>query len=87
MSRYQITFKSSAAKEFRKLSPAIKQRIQITVNQLQDNPRPSGFVNLKGDSGLFRVRVGDYRIVYEINDTQKKLCITRVRHRRDVYRD
>ncbi len=87
MSQYQITFKSSAAKEFKKLPLSIKKRIRDAINQLRENPRPSGVVKLKGEEGLFRIRVGDYRVVYEIEDTDKKLCVTRVRHRQDVYKD
>ena len=87
MNPYQIKFKSSAAKEFRKLPISIKQRIQDAVNQLVENSRPSGVVKLRGDSNLFRIRVGDYRVVYEINDLDKRITVTRVRHRRDVYRD
>lgn len=87
MSRYQIVFKSSAAKEFRKLPLSIKKRIQDATNQLADDSRPSGVVKLKGNDSLFRIRVGEYRIVYKIDDANQKLSITRVRHRRDVYRD
>ena len=62
MNEYQIKFKSSAAKEFRKLPFLIKERIQEAVTQLTENPRPSGVVKLKGDDRLFRIRIGDYRI-------------------------
>ena len=87
MSKYQIKFKSSAAKEFKKLPSLIKRRIQEAVNQLTENPRPSGVVKLKGDDRLFRIRLGEYRIVYEIDDSAKLVRVTRVRHRKDVYRD
>jgi mRNA interferase RelE/StbE len=87
MNNYQIKFKSSAAKEFRKLPSIVKERIQETINQLIENPRPSGVVKLKGDDRLFRIHIGDYRIIYEIDDSAKLVFITRVRHRQDVYRD
>ncbi len=87
MNEYQIKFKSSAAKEFRKLPSHIKERIREAVNQLTENPRPSGVVKLKGDDQLFRIRISDYRIVYEIDDLAKLVRVTRVRHRKDVYRD
>ena len=87
MNEYQIKFKSSAAKEFRKLPPLIKERIREAVNQLTKNPRPSGVVKLKGEDRLFRIRIGEYRIVYEIDDSAKLVLVTRVRHRKDVYRD
>jgi mRNA interferase RelE/StbE len=87
MNEYQIKFKSSAAKEFRKLPSEIKERIREALNQLTENPLPSGVIKLKGDEGLFRIRIGDYRIVYEIDDSVKLVRVTRVRHRKDVYRD
>lgn len=57
MNEYHISFKSSAAKEFRKLPLAIKERIRDAVNRLTENPRPSRVVKLKGDEQLFRIRV------------------------------
>ena len=87
MNEYQIKFKSSAAKEFRKLPSGIKERIREAVNQLTENPRPSGVVKLRGEDRLFRIRIGDYRIVYEIDDSAKLVRVTRVRHRKDVYQD
>jgi mRNA interferase RelE/StbE len=87
VNEYQVKFKSSAAKEFRKLPSGIKERIRQAVNQLTENPRPSGVVKLKGEDRLFRIRIGEYRIVYEIDDSAKLVRVTRVRHRQDVYRD
>jgi mRNA interferase RelE/StbE len=87
MNEYQIKFKSSAAKEFRKLPSKIKERIREAFNQLTENPLPAGVVKLKGEDRLFRIRIGNYRIVYEIDDEVKLVLITRVRHRKDVYRD
>jgi len=84
---YHIKFKTSAAKEFRKFSPQLKQRLQIAINTLKQSPRPAGSIKLKGSDDLYRFRVGDYRIVYQINDEIKIILITRVRHRRDVYSD
>ncbi len=55
---------------------SIKKRIRDAINQLKENPRPSGVVKLKGEERLFRVCVGDYRVVYEIDDADKKLCVT-----------
>ena len=84
---YDIKFKASAAKEFRKFSPHLKQRLQIAINSLKNNPRLVGYTKLKGSDNLYRFRVGDYRIVYQIDDEIKVILITRVRHRRDVYSD
>ena len=87
MNNYRIQFKSSAAKEFKKLPISIKQRASESIDKLQQNPRPSGVVKLKGDDQLYRVRIGDYRIVYIIDDNDKLIKITRIRHRQDVYKE
>ena len=86
MANYRLSFKSSAAKEFRKLPLAIQQKAVPLIDKLCDNPRPSGVVKLQGDKSLYRVRVGDYRIIYEIDDIERCIRVMRVRHRRDVYR-
>ncbi|MEB3210878.1 MAG: type II toxin-antitoxin system RelE/ParE family toxin [Leptolyngbyaceae bacterium] len=85
MAQYEIQFKTSAAKEFRKLPPDIKLRIREAINTLKTAPRPAGVKKLAGESNLYRIRVADYRIIYEIDDSTQMLQITRVRHRRDVY--
>jgi len=85
MPPYDIQFKSSAAKEFRKLPPTIQQRMKTPINALKTDPRPSGAIKLKGSDQLYRIRVGDYRIVYSVDDVIKIVLITRIRHRRDVY--
>lgn len=85
MSSYQIKFKSSAVKELKNLPYQIQKRINITIQELQENPRPSGVVKLTQDDKLYRVRVGNYRIVFKIDDTDRVIKITRIRHRRDVY--
>ncbi len=86
MTEYSITFKSSAVKEFRRLPTEIKQRLGLVIDELSQNPRPIGIVKLKGNDNLNRVRMGDYRVVYEIDDSAKLIRITRIRHRKDVYR-
>jgi mRNA interferase RelE/StbE len=58
-----------------------------SLDQLQQDPRPSGVVKLQGEDQLYRVRVGDYRIVYTIDDHDKIIKITRIRHRQDVYKE
>ena len=86
MSNYSLSFKSSAARELRKLSLEVQQRIANVIEKLIDHPPFSGVVKLKGDDNLYRFRVGEYRVIYEIDDSDKKIVITRIRHRRDVYR-
>ncbi|MEM9540105.1 MAG: type II toxin-antitoxin system RelE/ParE family toxin [Cyanobacteria bacterium P01_E01_bin.42] len=85
--RYSLQFKNSAAKEFRGLPTDIKQRIGEAVEELCFDPRPDGVVKLKGDDDLYRIRVGNYRVIYEIDDDEKALLIMRVRHRGDAYKN
>jgi len=85
MFNYQINFKNSAAKEFKKLPISIQQRIGETLDKLRKEPRCPGVIKLQGDDQLYRVRAGDYRVIFSINDREKVLTITRVRHRQDVY--
>jgi mRNA interferase RelE/StbE len=83
---YEVQFARSAAKEFRSLPDNIKNRIGIAMDSLCLNPRPRGVRKLVGCEHLYRIRVGQYRVVYEIDDGTQRIRITRVRHRREVYR-
>ena len=84
MAQYEVEFKASAAKEFRKLPPDIKARIRKAIGALQADPRPAGVKKLAGETNLYRIRIGEFRVIYEIDDEAKILVVTRVRHRRDV---
>ena len=86
MSIYSISLKSSAAKELKKLPLELQQRTAKAIQKLTENPRLSGVVKLKGNDNLYRYRVGEYRIIYDIDDSMQKVTITRIRHRSDVYR-
>ena len=83
---YKVEFLSSAAKEFRSLDGGIKRRIISIVDKLIENRRPEGVRKLHGYKNLYRIRVGSYRVVYEIDDEARLIRVTRVRHRREVYR-
>jgi mRNA interferase RelE/StbE len=85
MFNYQLNFKNSAAKEFKKLPLPLRERIGETIDKLRKDPRFPGVIKLQGDDQLYRVRVGDYRVIFSINDREKTLTITRIRHRQDVY--
>lgn len=86
MAEYNVEFVESAAKEFRTLPNYMKQRIGFTIDSLCNNPFPIGVKKLHGHKRLYRVRVGQYRIVYEIDVQRKLLLVTRIRHRREAYR-
>ena len=84
---YQITFKDSASKELQRLSKSVVTKIASAINELSENPRPSGVKKLKDSSeDLYRIRVGDYRIIYVIDDGIKIVNIRRLGHRKDIYR-
>jgi mRNA interferase RelE/StbE len=86
VAEYSVEFVASAAKEFRALPAHIKQRIGLTIDSLYNNPFPTGVKKLHGHKRLYRVRVGQYRVVYEIDDQRKLVLVKRIRHRREAYR-
>jgi mRNA interferase RelE/StbE len=88
MGSYKVVFKNSASKEFRELPVEIKKRVGVRVDQLENNPFPPGTERLKAYSNppVYRIRVGDYRILYSVYSSQKIVIIYAVAHRREVYR-
>lgn len=87
MADYTITFARSARKELENLPASIADRILHKIEALAGNPRLPGVIKLQGGKNLWRLRVGDYRVVYSINDLSKIVDVSIIRHRRDVYRD
>jgi len=85
MSRYSVTFARSARKELESLPATIVGRIFPKIESLSKNPRPSGCKKLKGSTNLWRIRVGEYRVVYTILDGIVCVEIIAVRHRSDSY--
>jgi mRNA interferase RelE/StbE len=86
MTEYQVFFKPSAERQLRKLPVDVQRRIVGEVATLAVNPRPSGVVKLTGDENLWRIRIGNYRVVYEIHDDRLVVLVLRVANRKDVYR-
>jgi mRNA interferase RelE/StbE len=87
MKPYEIEFQPSVRKDFRKLSPDNASRILPRIEELAKDPFPPQPIKLKGSDRLYRIRVGDYRIVYEVDVDTYRILIYHVRHRREVYRD
>lgn len=85
MARYSLEFKRSVQKDVRAIPKRDLQRILGRIEALRDDPRPPGSVKLSGEE-YYRIRQGDYRIVYEIIDDRLVVVIIAVGHRRDVYR-
>jgi mRNA interferase RelE/StbE len=84
VSPYRIELRPAAVRALRKLDPQVRHRIQGAIGLLAQDPRPPGARALQGRDGL-RVRVGDYRIIYTINDRVLTVVVVRLGHRRDVY--
>jgi mRNA interferase RelE/StbE len=83
---YQVVVERSAEKDLKRLAPNVRPRVIAVVSALAKNPRPAGSRKLTGTKHDWRIRVGDYRIIYEIADEIRVLRINRIRHRREVYR-
>jgi mRNA interferase RelE/StbE len=76
---------SSAERELKKLSGQLIERIVLRLEALASNPRPPGCKKLKSGDREWRIRVGDYRVVYTIDDAKLLVEVTRIRHRSEVY--
>jgi mRNA interferase RelE/StbE len=83
---WQIVLKPSAKRELARLPVVLTERIERTIDALAADPRPPGVKKMQGAANLWRVRVGDYRIVYEIHDRKIVIVVLRIAHRKDVYR-
>jgi len=82
---YQVRLHPEAIKTYRRLRGSVAERIESAIDGLAINPRPPGAVKLAGRDD-FRIRLGDYRIVYAVDDAEDLVLIARIAHRRDVYR-
>ncbi|WP_428118369.1 type II toxin-antitoxin system RelE family toxin [Candidatus Poriferisodalis sp.] len=86
MSQYKVEIARRAVKSIARLPRREQLRVRVAVDLLADEPRPPGCVALADEDSVYRVRVGDYRIVYEVVDDRLVVQVVRVGHRRDVYR-
>ncbi|MFN0200327.1 MAG: type II toxin-antitoxin system RelE family toxin [Bacteroidia bacterium] len=83
---YKVTVSRSAEKELSKIPKGIVNRIGTAIESLMENPRPTGSKKLKGtDENLWRIRIGDYRVVYDIEDSIRIIDIKKVGHGKDIY--
>jgi len=83
---YSVVFARSASKELRSLDSKVALRILKRVEALSKNPRPPGVVKLEGATDLWRIRAGEWRVVYRIADRERIVDVIAVRHRREAYR-
>ena len=85
MPKYTVVIKKSVQKLLRKMTDELADKLENKMLTLEDNPRPIGYKKLKGRNA-FRIREGDYRIIYEINDMQIIVTVVNVGHRKNIYR-
>ena len=85
MPAYRVEIARSAERDLRRLSTELFERVAVKLGALAENPRPPGCEKLAGLEG-YRIRVGDYRVLYEVDDTKRTVFVARIRHRREVYR-
>ncbi|MCX7012157.1 MAG: type II toxin-antitoxin system RelE/ParE family toxin [Candidatus Sumerlaeota bacterium] len=83
---YAVEIKASARKAFLSLPLAIRRRIREAIDSLAGNPRPHGVAKLAGRRDRYRVRVGEYRVIYEVQEDRTVVLVLRVAHRREAYR-
>ena len=83
---YEVLLERAAERDLKRLSAADFRRIIRHLKALSETPRPSGCRKISGSKNDWRIRIGDYRVIYEIDATAKAVWVMRVRHRREVYR-
>ncbi len=87
MSRYRIEVTRDALRALAKLDKPVRRRVQVAIDGLGENPRPSGVIALQGLRGAYRLRVGNYRVIYTIDDNRLVVLVVDLGHRREIYRD
>jgi mRNA interferase RelE/StbE len=87
MESYEIQFQPSVRKDLRKLSPDNVGRVLAKIETLTNEPFPPQAIQLKGGNQLYRIRIGDYRVVYGVDVSAGYVLIYHIKHRREVYRD
>ena len=84
---YRVVLRRSAARELANLPPPIRRRVTRAVDALAANPRPLGAKLLREPGGRWRIRVGDYRVLYRVDDDRVVVVVVRIRHRSIAYRN
>jgi mRNA interferase RelE/StbE len=83
---HRVIISDAAKRDLRHLDKVLQQRVAARLQTLAIEPRPPGVLKLRGRENQWRLRVGDYRILYEVDDAAKLVRILRIAHRREVYR-
>lgn len=87
MASYSVGINRSAERELRKIHKVHIPGILKKIKALAANPRPSGLILLRQENRHYRIRHGDYRIIFEVNDASKTVTVVKIGHRREVYLD
>ena len=82
---YSVFILPRAQRELSSLPQTAYEKVKLAIGQLAETPRPQGCLKLRGREG-WRIRVGDYRIIYDVEDDKRKVVVLQIGHRRDVYR-
>ena len=83
---YEVLLESRAERDLKKLPGEVFHRIIPPLKSLADNPKPKGARKISGSKNDWRLRIGDYRVIYEIDERAKCVKVMRIRHRREAYR-
>jgi len=83
---YEVYLERTAERDLKRLSADIFHRIIIRIKSLAKDPKPSGSLKIRGSKSDWRIRIGDYRVIYEIDERTNAVKVMRIRHRREVYR-
>lgn len=82
---YRVEFTTAAARQVRKLPRPARDRVLDAIEDLGEDPRPHGAKKLVGEHTAWRIRIGDYRVIYDVFDTELTVSVVRAAHRREVY--
>lgn len=84
---YKVEILKGALKQLKKLPPEVRERIQIKIDNLTIEPRPNGVIKIQGKENTYRIKISDYRVLYDIFDDVLLISVVKVDHRSDVYKD
>jgi mRNA interferase RelE/StbE len=82
---YEVTITARAERELKRLDRSVKNRVVQAILDLSSGPRPAGCLKVKSEEGVWRIRVGDWRVGYQIDDASSEVTVIRIGHRREFY--
>ena len=82
---YNVTITSRAERELRRLDRPVKNRMVAAILALNSDPRPAGCLKVKSEEGVWRIRIGDWRVGYQIDDVNREVIVIRIGHRSEFY--